>query len=122
MFVPRLREPPEAGPDGELHRPTEQCGDAETQPPPHRAVSGGEPLHRVRGLQAVRGGLSAPAQGSFTVPALPRYGAPGNPDPRRGRGSRTESPEFRPGSPSAVQIFPKRLSVWIIITLKLDFL
>lgn len=60
----RLWEPAETGPDGELRGPPEQCGVPETQHPPPRAVSGGESLHAVRGLQAVCGGCTASAQGN----------------------------------------------------------
>lgn len=65
----RLREPPEAGPDGELHRPPEQRAVPETQPPPEGALPGGEPLRRVPGLPAVRRGRPASAKGGFTQPA-----------------------------------------------------
>lgn len=64
--VSRLREPPEAGPDGELCGSSEQRGMSEAQPPPGGALPGGEPLQRVPGVPAVRGGLSAPAPGEST--------------------------------------------------------
>ena len=61
----RVREPEEAGPDGEFRGPSEQRGLAETQPPPPRALPGGEPLCRVPGVQAVCCGLPPPATGIY---------------------------------------------------------
>ena len=44
LLAARVREPAEAGPDGELCGPPEQRDVAGTQRPPPRALPGGEPL------------------------------------------------------------------------------
>lgn len=64
--VSRLRESPEVGPDGELRGSSQERGASEAQPPPGRALPGGEPMQRIPGVPAVCGGLSAPASGEST--------------------------------------------------------